>query len=162
LVAFVAVQIIARETGNSRGLAAANGAALMMFGVAVLIWRGAQLAWLPLGLGIFAVCFQYIAVQLPQLPLVILPAAFGFLDGAVLPGDYARLQLWHEVRAIHLAAFNAGAMLMCALLLAMSYLVLRTIRPRKLSLPGTLVKDFLATGLAGTGTFWMITRLCLI
>jgi hypothetical protein len=162
LVAFVSVQIIARETSNSRRLGAGIGAALLMLGASVLIWRGAQRAWLPLGLGIFAVCFQYLALQQRQLPLLILPAMFGFLDGAVLPGDYVRLQLWHEARAAHLAAFNAGALLTCALLLAASFLVLRTIRQQELSLPGTLMKDFLAAALAGTGTFWMITRLCLI
>jgi hypothetical protein len=162
LVAFVAVQIIAREIGDSRRLAAVVGAVLLIAGASLLVWRGTRMAWLPLGLGIFAVSFQQIAFQLRQLPLSILPAAFGFLDGAVLPGDYARLQLWHEARAADLAAFNAGALLMCAILLTVFWLALRAVRQRKFSLPGALVKDFLATALAGAGTFWMITRLCLI
>ncbi len=53
-----------------------------------------------------------------MLPLLVLPAVAGVIDGLVLPGDYARLRQWGEVSSSNLAAFDAGALLSEALLLA--------------------------------------------
>jgi hypothetical protein len=93
------------------------------------------------------------------LPIVALPAVFGFLDGLVLPGDFAGLELSHQVPFLGLFAFNTGALLGDVLLLAAGLSAALLVRKQNIAAPGAMVKDLAATALAGVGTFWMFSRM---
>jgi hypothetical protein len=100
-----------------------------------------------------------------SLPIFILPALAGLLDGLVLPGDLVRLRQWRELSLSNLAAFDAGALLIQALLLAVfaaltAFMIERApklrIRPELLA---PLAGECAATVFAGCGSFWLLSRL---
>jgi HupE / UreJ protein len=159
LIALLGAQIVAREGRRPRRVAAVVGAALLLIGVYALIARGAQAAMLPFGFGIFASCILLMNPEHRRFGLAALTASFGFLDGLVLPGDYARLQLWRELVASKLIAFDAGAVLTNGLLIAIVSLIFGLLQRTRLPVPQTFAKDLTATLLAGTGVFWMLSRL---
>jgi hypothetical protein len=156
LVAFIAAQAIAWETHRPRMVGATVGGAMLLIGVATLLIRGGQIAWLPFGLGLFAASLVCLA-EYRWLPIVALPASFGFLDGLVLPGDYARLQLWQETSFLRLMAFNAGAMLAAALFVGLFFGTLLLLRKGRFALPRAAVQDLTAAILACLGAFWMLS-----
>ena len=156
LVALIAAQSIAWEARRRGVVAGAVGAVMMLVGVATLLLRAGQIAWLPFGLGLFAASLLRIG-ELRWLPIVVLPAIFGFLDGLVLPGDYAKLQLWHQLSFARLMAFNAGALLAGAALVGSLFAAALLFRRLKLSLPRAAMQDLAATALAGLGAFWMLS-----
>jgi hypothetical protein len=156
LVVCIAAQAVALELRRTRLVAGVFAAALCLIGVCVGLARGVEFLWLPVGLGVFAACFLPVAEH--RLP-VLLPALFGFLDGQVLPGDYARLQLWRQVPLFKLWAFNSGAMLADVAVILLALVALQWLGKQKFMLSGPLIKDMAATGLAGMGTFWMLFAL---
>jgi hypothetical protein len=100
-----------------------------------------------------------------SLPIFILPALAGLLDGLVLPGDFVRLRQWRELSLSNLAAFDAGALLIEALLLAVfaavaALMIERAqklrIRPEQLA---PLAGEVAAMVFAGCGSFWLLSRL---
>ena len=91
---------------------------------------------------------------------LLLPALFGFLDGQVLPGDYARLQLWNQIPLFDLWVFNAGSMLGAVAVILLAYGALVWLRKQKYTPSAAIVKDIAAAGLAGMGGFWMLLSLC--
>jgi hypothetical protein len=100
-----------------------------------------------------------------SLPIVILPALAGLLDGLVLPGDFARLRQWGALASSNLAAFDAGALLIEALLLAAfaavaAFMIGRALKQRiRPELLAPLAGDVAATMFAGCGSFWLLSRL---
>jgi HupE / UreJ protein len=159
LIALLGAQIVARQVLRPHRVAAVVGAALLLIGVYTLFTRGAQAAMLPFGFGIFAFCILLLGPEHRCFGLAALTATFGFLDGLVLPGDYARLRLWRELLASNLIAFDAGTVLTNGLLVAIVSLVFGLLQRTRLRPPGTIAKDLAATLLAGTGVFWMLSRL---
>jgi hypothetical protein len=100
-----------------------------------------------------------------SLTISILPALAGLLDGLVLPGDFVRLRQWRALSLSNLAAFDAGALLIEALLLAVfaavaAFMIERAqklrIRPELLA---PLAGEFAAMVFAGCGSFWLLSRL---
>jgi len=158
LVACLAAQAIAWEVRRPRIVAGVVGGTLLLMGLWAFLLRAGEIGWLAVGLGIFAASVLSIADR-HWLTMVLLPAAFGFLDGLVLPGDYARLQLAQQLSFPTLIAFNAGALLGGALLIAALVGLVMLVRKKRLAFPGALAKDFAATALAGAGVFWMLSRL---
>lgn len=159
LIALLGALIVAREVLRPGRVAAVVGAALLLIGVYTLVARGGQAATLPFGFGIFAFCILLMDLEHRWFGLAALTATFGFLDGLVLPGDYARLQLWHELLSSKLIAFDAGAVLANGLLVAIVALVFGLLQRTRLRASETIAKDLAATLLAGTGVFWMLSRL---
>jgi hypothetical protein len=157
LVACLAAQAIASEARRPRIVAGVVGAAMLLIGVTALVLRG-RIGWLAVGLGIFAASLLSTAGR-RGLPIVALPAVFGFLDGLVLPGDFAGLELSHQVPFLGLFAFNTGALLGDVLLLAAGLSAALLVRKQNIAAPGAMVKDLAATALAGVGTFWMFSRM---
>jgi hypothetical protein len=157
LVAFIAAQAIAWEVPRPRLVAAIVGGAMLLVGAGALVLRGAQVAWLPVGLGLFAA--SLVCISDHRLPVIVVPAAFGFLDGLVLPGEYARLPLWHQASIPGLLAFNAGALLADALLIGFFLALLAALRRSKFTVPGAIARDLAATAFSGLGAFWMLSRL---
>jgi hypothetical protein len=158
LIALIAAQIVARQVRPHLVEYVSGGALLLLAAVATQS-RGAQTAWLVGGLGIFAVALLRLAAVHRFAALLVLAAAFGFWDGFALPGDYARLQWWHQIPSLQMMGFNVGAMLTNTLLVALCFTAYLLVRERKISMLGDLAKDFAVSALAGMGTFWMISRL---
>ncbi len=100
-----------------------------------------------------------------SLPILMLPALAGFIDGLVLPGDYERLRQSGELSLRNLAAFDAGALVIEALMLAVFaaglwFLAGRAVRYRigpEAFAP--VAGDIAATVFAGFGSFWFLSRL---
>jgi hypothetical protein len=98
------------------------------------------------------------------LAISILPALAALMDGLVLPGDYERVLQWGELSLRNLAAFDAGALLTEALMLAafaaLAVLLGRVfrhrIRPEEFA---PVARDIAATVFAGFGSFWLLSRL---
>jgi hypothetical protein len=158
LVAFVAAQAIAWEVGRPRLVAGIVGCAMLLMGAGALLLRGGQIAWLAVGLGLFAASLVWNSDQ-RRLSLLLLPAAFGFFDGLVPAGDYSRLQLWHQLSLSGLSAFNAGSLLADAVFIGLFLTSLAALRRFKFNVAGAIVRDLALTVFAGLGTFWMLTRL---
>ncbi len=100
-----------------------------------------------------------------SLPMGVLAALAGFIDGLVLPGDYERLLQWGEISPRDLAAFDAGALLTETLLLAAFGLAAsmligraRVLRPRWEAI-APWAGDLAASVFAGVGSFWLLSRL---
>lgn len=159
VIALLGVQIVVRQAVRPRRVAAVVVAALALIGAYTLIARGREAAMLPFGFGIFAACILLFGPGHRWFGLAALTAIFGFLDGLVLPGDYARLQLGRELLASKLSAFDAGAMLTNGLLAAFLGFALGLLQRTKLRVPQPIAEDLTATLLAGTGVFWMLSRL---
>jgi HupE / UreJ protein len=157
LVASLAAQSIAWEARRPRIVASVVGVAMLLIGVTALLVRG-QIGWLAVGLGIFAASLLSNAPR-RGLPILALPAVFGFLDGLVLPGDFAGLELSRQIPFLGLFAFNTGALLGDAFLLGAGVGAALLVRRRNIAAPGAMVKDLAATVLAGLGTFWMLSRM---
>jgi hypothetical protein len=100
-----------------------------------------------------------------SLPIAMLPALAGLIDGLVLPGDYDRLGQWGELSLRNLAAFDAGAWLMEALMLGAFATLAHLISGRAARFrirPETfapLAGDIAASVFAGFGSFWLLSRL---
>jgi hypothetical protein len=157
LVACLAAQVIAWEARQPRVVAGVVGGAMLLIGLTALLLRG-RIGWLAVGLGIFAAALLSTADR-RWLPIVALPATFGFLDGLVLRGDFARLQLPHQISFLELFAFNTGALLGDAFLIGACAGAALLVRKKNLLPPGAVVTDLAATALAGVGTFWMLSRM---
>jgi hypothetical protein len=100
-----------------------------------------------------------------SLPIAMLPALAGLIDGLVLPGDYERLGQWSDLSLRNLAAFDAGAWLIGALMLgalaALAHFIIGRaarfrIRPETFA---SLAGDIAASVFAGLGSFWLLSRL---
>jgi hypothetical protein len=99
-----------------------------------------------------------------SLGISILPALAGLMDGLVLPGDYERLRQWGEMSLRNLAAFDAGALLSEALMLAafaaLAALLARVFKHRiRTEEFAPVARDIAATVFAGFGSFWLLSRL---
>jgi hypothetical protein len=99
------------------------------------------------------------------LPIALLPALAGLIDGLVLPGDYERLGQWSELSLRNLAAFDAGAWLTGALMLAAFATMATFTFGRAVKLRSRAEKfapmavDIAAAVFAGCGSFWLLSRL---
>jgi hypothetical protein len=99
-----------------------------------------------------------------SLPLIMLPALAGLLDGLVLPSDYERLQQSGELSLRNLAAFDAGALFTEALTLTLFAIsaVLLAGRAARYGIRqefAPVAGDVATTVFAGLGSFWLLSRL---
>jgi hypothetical protein len=158
LVAFLAVPMISREVARPRLVSGSAAAVLVLLGAVAWLGPQGRAAWLLLGLGIFTLGFARIAAA-GRLPVLVSAALFGFVDGCVLPGDFASLQLQGQNPALPLWAFNAGAWFTATFLLAATAAAAAMLQRQKLRLPQPLLQDLAATALAGVGTFWLVAAI---
>ena len=161
LVALIAAELAARESDRGK-IAAAGSLGLAVLAIVAAFTYGAGAALVLLGAALLTGGFLVASRHFPAWPtysLGGLALIFGYLDGFVLPGELAPVNLPGRALVWMSAAFDLGAVLTCAALLLLAGGALLLLRKRKPLLPGPLVHDLLAAGLGGLGVFWLLTRL---
>ena len=159
LVALCAAQWVASRIPASNWPSLCMAAALAILSVA--IGRGMEeMPWTLLGAAVFSGGLLILSVRQPAVALMGLPLLFGLLDGVVLAGDYARLQLWPEFRAWPQMSFNLGALSVELGIMALCVAgMMRWGRSRRRAVYGPVAGEVAATALAGLGAFWMVIQL---
>jgi len=142
-------------------VAIATGGCLLVLSLAAALAHRPYMALLLIGFAITGAAATRAAGVGSLLPILILPVSSGLLDGLVLPGDYERVQQWGEISLRNLAAFDGGALLSDALLLAALAALAALVAPagaagHKLA---PVAHDLAASALAGLGSFWLLSRL---
>jgi hypothetical protein len=180
VVACIAALLVAqalrrRQTADRPVQAVARGACvlisgILIFSVAAAILHRPAAALLLVG---FVIVGATLVAGVPArragggstLPIALLPALAGLIDGLVLPGDYERLGQWSELSLRNLAAFDAGAWLTVALMLAV-FATMAKITFRRALKVGSRAEEFApmavdiaASVFAGFGSFWLLSRL---
>ncbi len=174
VVACVAALLVAQALGRRQAAdkpvqAVARGACvlisgILVFSIAAAIFHRPAAALLLVGFVIVGVTLVGAGGR-STLPIALLPALAGLIDGLVLPGDYERLGQWSELSLRNLAAFDAGAWLTGALMLAAfatmaTFTFGRAVKLRSLAEKfAPMAVDIAAAVFAGCGSFWLLSRL---
>ena len=162
MVAFLAAQLLTRQTGKPRILALGSAGLLLWLAAAVLLAHGNLTVVLLAGAALFAGCYLAVSDRIEQhtAGCLLVPAVFGFLDGFVLPAAVLPQQLSGRTLLPMLLGFDFGAVLIDAvLLLAVMGGALLLLRWKPLPTARALLNDLAAAGLGGLGIFWMLSRL---
>jgi hypothetical protein len=159
LVALCAAQWVARRMPVSPRVGLGITAALAL--VCVAVGRGmGEVPWSLMGAALLSGSLLTLSSRRPFVALIGLPLLFGLLDGVVLAGDYARLQMWTEFKAGPQMFFNLGALsvelgIMAVLLGGKAWWG----RSRQRAGYSPLAEEVAATALAGLGAFWLVVQL---
>ena len=159
LVALCAAQWVARRIPVTTRGGVVIAAALLL--VSVAVWRGmGEMPWNLLGAALLSGSLLSLSARQPFVALIGLPLLFGLLDGVVLAGDYARLQVWPEFKVWPQMSFNLGALsvelgIMALFIGAKAWWG----RSRQRVPYSPLAGEFVATALAGLGAFWLVIQL---
>jgi hypothetical protein len=164
MVALTAALMIVQEVRRPAFTAMAAAGPLLLLAAAAMLLRATPSALLLLGAAIFAACFLCMGVRLSTYPVLwLLPTAVvGLLDGSVLPGDLTTLQLSPLERSSGVIAFDIGAILADALLVAVLLLATALLRRRQVLFPVAMMRYAAATALAFLGSYWLVSRLAAI
>jgi hypothetical protein len=161
IAAALVAQALRRRRDHATAVAIATGGCLLVLSLAAALAHRPYMALLLIGFAITGAAATRAAGVGSLLPILILPVSSGLLDGLVLPGDYERVQQWGEISLRNLAAFDGGALLSDALLLAALAALAALVAPagaagHKLA---PVAHDLAASALAGLGSFWLLSRL---
>jgi hypothetical protein len=165
IAAALAAQALQRMRRDATPVAIAAGGFLSMLSLAAALTHRPHIALVLIGFALIGAAATRAAAVGSLLPVLILPAMNGLLDGFVLPGDYERLQQWGEMSLRNLTAFDGGALMTGALLLAALCglgALARRARTGAAAARERLAPvgyDLAASGLAGLGSFWLLSRL---
>jgi hypothetical protein len=164
MVALTAALMIVQEARRPAFTAMAAAGPLLLLAAAAMLLRDTPSALLLLGAAVFAACFLFVGARLSTYPVLwLLPTAVvGLLDGFVLPGDLTTLQLSPLERSSGVIAFDVGAILADALLLAVLLLATALLRRRRVFFPVAMMRYAAATALAFLGSYWLVSRLAAI
>lgn len=159
LVALCAAQWVAGRISVSPRAGWGITAALAL--VCVAIGRGmGEIPWGLMGAALLSGSLLILSSRRPIVALMCFPLLFGLLDGVVLAGDYARLQMWPEFQVVPQMSFNLGALfvelgIMAVLLGGKAWWG----RSRRRAQYSPLAGEVAATALAGLGAFWLVIQL---
>jgi HupE / UreJ protein len=160
MVIFAAAIALTRAVTRPRFTALVLAGALLLLALAVLVAGKPQAAVLLLGAAMLSLTALPLCAESERMPLLwLLPAALGLLDGFSLPSDLSALQwssLWPASAVI---AFNLGAALGAALLMAAIGVAMDLGRGRAPAAAAAVIKDLATSLLAGLGSFWLLSRL---
>ena len=162
MVAFLAAQLLTRQTGKPRILALGSAGLLLWLAAAVLLAHGNVTVVLLAGAALFAGCYLAVSDRIEQhtIGCLLVPAVFGFLDGFVLPAAVLPQHPSGGTLLPMLLGFDFGAVLIDAvLLLAVMGGALLLLRWKQMPTARALVNDLATAGLGGLGIFWMLSRL---
>ncbi len=167
IAAVMVMRSLQRQEAGTTPPAIMVGACVVVLGILLFGVAAAALhrSYAALGLSGFGIIGVALLRGGGSLPILMLPALAGMFDGWVLPGDYERLRQWNELSPANLAAFDAGALLSAALLLAAFaaaavFMAGRAVRYRTgAETLAPLAADVAASVFAGLGSFWLLSGL---
>jgi HupE / UreJ protein len=160
MVLLVAVDAAAQASKHPKAAAALLGTALLVLAAITTVLHGMTDGLLLVGLAAFAACYLPISSELSgQAMSALIPATlFGTLEGFGFAATVSVLKLPLETLVPMQLGFDAGAVLVIALLASAIVTVASLLRARgHASWP--LSSDLAAAALTGLGVFWFISRL---
>jgi hypothetical protein len=170
LIALLAALLAVRQTQHPQRTAISAGwpALLALLSLAAALAHGFQpalllLAAALLSAGLLMGSQSSTATVFPisELPALLCVGLLGFLDGFTLPALLEPLHLAARTQAMMVGAYDMGALLAGSAGIALPAAAYALVRRggRLAILPRRLLRDVAAAGLAGVGTFWLISRL---
>jgi hypothetical protein len=159
MVALLAALITLRELKRPRVALLGCPALLAALALATTVTHAHWAALALFGGAVFAGSLLKVSEGVGQSWLLPM-AVVGFLDGFALPSALEPLKLPARSQLAMTVGFDAGAVLLAALVMGVPLGVYALVRERTARLnPRALVNELAAACLGGLGTFWLVSRL---
>jgi hypothetical protein len=159
MVALLAALITLRELKRPRVALLGCPALLAALALATTVTHAHWAALALFGGAVFAGSLLKVSEGVGQSWLLPM-AVVGFLDGFALPSALEPLNLPARSQLAMTVGFDAGAVLLAALVMGVPLGVYALVRERTARLnPRALVNELAAACLGGLGTFWLVSRL---
>ncbi len=160
MVAVLAAFITLRELRHPRVSAFGCPALFAVLALAAVFMHAPLAALVLFGGAVFAGSLLKVANWFPARTWLVPVALVGFLDGFALPSALAPLHLSVSSQLWMTAGFDAGAVLVAALVIGVPLGMYLLVGKRfKVATPRALLNEVAAACLGGLGTFWLVSRL---